>query len=65
MQKLLDIINKLADKYKFKEEEINEIQSAVFALENNEDALLNSEEDFRSPDEVREEHPMEEAYGND
>lgn len=65
MQKLLDIINKLAEKYKFEESEIKEVQQAVFSLENGEDSLLNEEEDFKSPDEPREEHPMEEAYGGD
>lgn len=46
MQKLLDIINKLAEKYKFEESEIKEVQQAVFSLENGEDSLLNEEEDF-------------------
>jgi hypothetical protein len=65
MQKLLDIINKLAEKYKFEESEIKEVQQAVFSLENGEDSLLNEEEDFKSPDEPREEHQMEETYGDD
>lgn len=49
MQKLLDIINRLADKYKFEESEVKEVQQAVFALENGEDSLLNAEEDFKEP----------------
>jgi hypothetical protein len=49
MQKLLDIINRLADKYKFDESEVKEVQEAVFALENGEDSLLNAEEDFKDP----------------
>jgi len=62
MQKLLDILNKLAEKYKMDEEDVNEIREAVFSVENGEDSLLNAEEDFKDPDEPREEHELDEAY---
>ena len=49
MQKLLDIINKLAEKYKFDESEVKEIQQAVFNLEQGDHELESDAEDFTDP----------------
>ena len=52
MDKLIDYINKLADKYKFDESEIKEIQKLIFNIEDpsaEEDADM-SAEDFNQPD---------------
>ena len=51
MQELIDIINKLAEKYKFDQSEIKEVQDAIFALENGRDESEALEvEDFQTPD---------------
>lgn len=51
MDKLLDIINKLSEKYKFDESEVKEIQDAVFELENERDDNSEMEvEDFQTPE---------------
>lgn len=51
MDKLLDIINKLSEKYKFDESEVKEIQDAVFELENERDDKSEMEvEDFQTPE---------------
>lgn len=51
MDKLLDIINKLSEKYKFDESEVKEIQDAVFELENERDDKSELEvEDFQTPE---------------
>lgn len=52
MDKLIDYINKLADKYKFDESEIKEIQKLIFNIEDpsdEEDADMNAE-DFNQPE---------------
>jgi len=64
MDKLLNIINRLADKYKFDESEIKEIQTAIFEIEDptgNEDADM-SAEDFNQPVMEVEESELEEDY---
>lgn len=50
MQKLLDLLNDLSEKYKFEESDIQKIQDAIFSVQNGEDSLLNAEEDFKNPD---------------
>lgn len=51
MDKLLEIINKLSEKYKFDESEVKEIQDAVFELENERDDKSEMEvEDFQTPE---------------
>ena len=63
MDKLLDIINRLSEKYKFDESEVKEIQDAVFELENERDDKSEMEvEDFQTPEgfEVEEDGRIEE-----
>ena len=63
MDKLLDIINRLSEKYKFDESEVKEIQDAVFELENGRDDKSEMEvEDFQTPEgfEVEEDDRFEE-----
>jgi len=51
MQDLIDIINKLAEKYKFEQSDIKEVQDAIFALENGRDEKESLEvEDFQTPE---------------
>ena len=51
MQELIDIINKLAKKYKFDESEIKEVQDAIFNIENERDDKSELEvEDFQTPE---------------
>ena len=51
MDKLLDIINRLSEKYKFDESEVKEIQDAVFELENERDDKSEMEvDDFQTPE---------------
>lgn len=56
MQKLLDILNELSEKYDFAEEDIQKIQKAVFEIENGEDEMMNGIDDFVEPE--------DEAYGS-
>lgn len=50
MREMVDLLNRLAEKYKFEEDDINDIRKIVFKIENGEDSLLNAEEDFKNPD---------------
>lgn len=64
MDKLIDYINKLADKYRFDESEIKEIQKLIFNIEDpsaEEDADM-SAEDFNQPVMEAEESELDEAY---
>jgi hypothetical protein len=51
MQKLLDILNELSEKYNFEEADIQKIQKAVFEIENGEDEMMNGIDDFVEPEE--------------
>ena len=50
MKEMVDLLNRLAEKYKFEEDDINDIRKIVFKIENGEDSLLNAEEEFKNPD---------------
>ena len=63
MQKLLDIINKLAEKYKFDESEVKEVQQAVFNIENGDSELESDAEDFTDP--FDDENSMPDGEGED
>lgn len=45
LQTLINLINELSEKYKFEEEDINQIQEALFAIENGDEALNMTPED--------------------
>ena len=45
LQTLINLINELSEKYNFEEEDINQIQEALFAIENGDEALNMTPED--------------------
>lgn len=58
MQKLIDLMNELSEKYKFDEADVKRIQEAVFQIENGEGAISSADldkEDFVKPEGFEEE----------
>jgi len=45
LQTLINLINELSEKYNFEEEDINQIQEALFAIENGDEELNMTPED--------------------
>ena len=62
MEKIIDLLNSLAEKYKFDEADRNRCQEVIFELESKGDESVSPDmaaEDFNAPGEI------EEAYGED
>lgn len=45
LQTLINLINELSEKYNFEEEDINQVQEALFAIENGDEELNMTPED--------------------
>ena len=62
IQELIDLLNKLSEKYNFEEDDINAIRESVFKIENGDNALLSEADDFVSPEEEVYENSFEEEH---
>jgi hypothetical protein len=62
LQTLINLINELSEKYNFEEEDINQIQEALFAIENGDEALNMTPEDEVVFPEVEDYEDGEEDY---
>ena len=62
LQTLINLINELSEKYNFEEEDINQVQEALFAIENGDEALNMTPEDEVVFPEVEDYEDGEEDY---
>lgn len=67
MEKLLNVLNELVEKYKIDEEDVNKIRKAVYDVETGESALDGdmAAEDFVAPEEGEDDYGYDESEQED